>query len=107
MKISLSVIILIILGIVAAGAAAMFTATLSAERIGDTFKAEVPDITILVAASEMPMMTPIREEDVVEKNPTTQRGSPQLLHQPHPDHRQTYRQRYVRWTSLYRRFLPS
>lgn len=67
MKISFSVIILIILGIVAATAAAMFTATLSAGRIGDALSREVPDITILVAAEDLALMTPLRADDIVEK----------------------------------------
>lgn len=68
MKISFSVIILIVLGIVAATAAAMFTATLSAGNIGEALSREVPDITILVVSEDIQMMTPIREENIVEKN---------------------------------------
>ena len=62
MKISLSVVIVIILGVVAAGAAALLTAALSAGTMGNVLDAEVPDITILVAASDIAMMSPIRED---------------------------------------------
>lgn len=67
MKLSFSVVLLIVLGIVAAGAAAMFTATLSAGNLGQVLNTTVPDVTILVAKEDMPITTPIRESDIVEK----------------------------------------
>lgn len=67
MKMSFSVVLLIVLGVVAAGAAAMFTATLSAGNIGDVLNSATPDVVILVAKDDVDMTSSIRESDIVEK----------------------------------------
>ncbi|MFP6584628.1 MAG: Flp pilus assembly protein CpaB [Candidatus Hydrogenedentota bacterium] len=64
---SFSVVLLIVLGVVAAGAAALFTATLSAGNIGEVLSTATPDVVILVAKEDIGKTMSIRESDIVSK----------------------------------------
>lgn len=62
MNIRWSVIVLVILGVAAAGAAALFTASLSAQQIGDMTQLRAPDVEILVAKNDLATGTTVRAE---------------------------------------------
>src|SRR5262245_42074630 len=68
MKIRWSIIFLALFGVVAAVAAAVLTASLSAQRIQAAAGPEAArEVTILVAARDLRAMETVRQEDLVAK----------------------------------------
>jgi pilus assembly protein CpaB len=67
MKIRWSIVFLALFGVVAALAAAVLTASLSAQRIQAAAPEAEREVTILVAAKDLPAMQTVKKDDVVEK----------------------------------------
>lgn len=67
MKIKWSIVLLALFGLVAAAAAAVLTASLSAQQIQAAQPELEPETTILVAAADIKAMNTVKAEDVVEK----------------------------------------
>lgn len=67
MKIRWSIVFLALFGVVAALAAAVLTASLSAQRIQAAAPEEEREVTILVAAKDLAAMQTVTKNDVVEK----------------------------------------
>jgi len=67
MKIRWSIVFLALFGVVAAVAAAVLTASLSASRIQAAVPEQEREVTILVAAKDIPAMQTVTKSDVTEK----------------------------------------
>ncbi len=67
MKIRWSIVFLALFGVVAALAAAVLTASLSAQGIQAAIPEEEKEVSILVAARDLPSMQTVKQEDVVTK----------------------------------------
>jgi pilus assembly protein CpaB len=73
MKIKWSVIVLVFLGIAAALCAALLTASIRAQDVRDKIVTLSPDVTILVSTQDVPGMSIVKADTVMEK--TVSRGS--------------------------------
>lgn len=67
MKIRWSIVLLALFGVVAALAAAVLTASLSAQGIQAARTPEITEVTVLVAAKDLAAMQTVTKSDVVEK----------------------------------------
>ena len=82
MKVRWSIVLLAAFGIVAALAAAVLTASLSAGQIQAIMPAEPEDVTILVASIEMKAMVKVDAESIVEKVVSIDEAPPKYYTEP-------------------------